>query len=118
MILLISLTSVGALKARALGLLLKNRAIMCNNRAVIARRKCSAVFNPRCFRSRGSGSRHRSRLVPRMPATTTIEARVQENRDATLHVDSSLGPKGTFAFPAPQRNTCSFNVGYVAVVFE
>src|SRR6476620_6399355 len=67
---------------------------------------------------RGSGSRHRSRLVPRMPATATIKTRVQEDRDATLHVDISLGPKGAFAFPAPHRNTCSFNVGYVAVVFE
>jgi hypothetical protein len=53
---------------------------------------------------------------PRMPATATIETRVQEDRDATLHVDGSLGPEGAFAFPAPHRNTCSFNVGHVAVV--
>ena len=67
---------------------------------------------------RGSGSRHRSRLVPRMPATATIETRVQEDRDATLHVDGSLGPEGAFAFSAPHRNTCSFNVGHVAVVSD
>jgi hypothetical protein len=67
---------------------------------------------------RGSGSRHRSRLVPRMPATATIETRVQEDRDATLHVDGSLGLEGAFAFPAPHRNTYSFNVGYVAVVSD
>ena len=67
---------------------------------------------------RGSGSRHRSRLVPRMPATATIGARVPEDRDAALHVDGSLGPEGSFAFPAPHRNACSFNVGYVAVVSD
>jgi hypothetical protein len=63
-----------------------------------------------------SGSNDRSRFVPRMPATATTEACVQEDGDATLHVDGSLGPEGAFAFPAPHRNTCSFNVGHVAVV--
>src|SRR5688572_16714941 len=66
----------------------------------------------------GSGSNHRSWFVSRMPATATTEAHVQEDRDATLYVDCSLGPEGAFAFPAPHRNACSFNVGHVAVVFE
>src|SRR5687767_6801358 len=65
-----------------------------------------------------SNSHHRSWFVPRMPATTTTEARVQEDRDATLHVDGSLGAEGAFAFPAPHQNTCRFNRGHMAVAFK
>jgi hypothetical protein len=35
-----------------------------------------------------------------MPSTATIEARVLEDRDASLHVDDSLGPGESVAFPA------------------
>src|SRR5215831_14864840 len=44
-----------------------------------------------------------------MPSTATIEARVLEDRDASLHVDDSLGPGEPVAFPA--LHPFPFNVG-------
>ena len=38
-----------------------------------------------------------------MPATATTEARIQEDRDATMHVDNSFCPEGAFAFPAAHK---------------
>ena len=49
-----------------------------------------------------------------MPSTATIEARVLEDRNASLHVDDSLGPEESVAFPA--MHPFPFSVGH-AVAF-
>jgi hypothetical protein len=46
------------------------------------------------------------------------DAYVHKDLRRRLQVDSSLGAQAAFAFPAPHRNTYSFNVSHLAVVFE